>query len=161
MSTGLPLTLINTEYPCQHSKSLSRGDPVNKGERNRLCQEQSSRVYVIFHLLLGVLEMASIKSALDNSDANPQESDYLHCQFPPPFHTPPKFGIYEVREDKERVSGHACFSSYPFFISLETTENFQLINTIWKSKKKNFFLYTKIYGRTTTRLYSPKQSRLK
>lgn len=106
MSTRLPSTLINTEYPCQHSKSLSRGDPVNKGERNRLCHGQSSGVYVIFHLLLGVLEMTSIKSTLDNSYANPQESNYLHCQFPPRFHTPPKFGIYEVREEKEQVSGH-------------------------------------------------------
>ena len=60
------------------------------------------------------LEMTSIKSTLDNSDANPQESDYLHCQFPSPLHTPPKFGIYEVREEKKWVSGNCLLQFIAF-----------------------------------------------
>lgn len=42
--------------------------------------------------------MTSIKSTLGNRDVNPQESDYLHCQFPAPVHhTPPESGIHEVK----------------------------------------------------------------
>lgn len=49
--------------------------------------------------------MTSIKSTLDDCDANPEKSD-LYCQSP--FHSASKFGIHKVGEERELMSEWPC-----------------------------------------------------
>lgn len=113
-------TLVNTAM----DKTLSI-----KVKRDRLRHGQSSTVCVSFHLLLSLLEMTSIKKKKLLISVIPiLRRAILYTSSSLSIST----WLQRLLLEKVLMTGWPVptSSSYPFFISLKNTENFQIISTI-------------------------------